>query len=109
MENNPHPGPNPEKSWLRIVFLGLVPAGLGILDLLIALNLIEYRDPRPERVAIFNDPHSWEVFAIGAMFLFFGIANLLPARLKLLGRLNVYLLLISFLAVVLGVILKKLG
>jgi hypothetical protein len=38
---------------------------------------------------------------------FFGIGNILPVRMKLIGQLNTYLLIISFVAVVIGVILQK--
>lgn len=88
-------------------FLGILPILAGVLDILISLNIIPYVDIRPNQIAVFNDPHTWEVFALGTTLLFFGMANILPARMKLLGRLNTYLLLISFIAVVIGVILQK--
>jgi hypothetical protein len=89
------------------VFIGIFLIIAGVVDILVSLDLIEYIDTRPNRIAIFNDPHTWEVFALGTTLLFFGIANILPARMKFLGRLNASLLLISFIAVVIGVILQK--
>ncbi len=101
MENNSHAKP------LILFFLGILPIVSGILDILISFNIIEYVDTRPNRIAIFNDPHTWEVFALGTTLLFFGIGNILPTRMKLLGKLNTFLLLTSFCAVVIGVILQK--
>lgn len=79
----------------------------GSLAILLSLNLIEYVDLQPNRIAIFNDPHTWEVFMLGVTCISFGIANLLPPGMKLLGKINILVLIISFLAVSLGVLLKK--
>ena len=97
------------KKYLVVVFLGIFPIISGVLDILISLNMIEYVDTRPSRIAIFNDPHTWKVFALGATLLFFGIANILPPRMKFLGKLNICLLFVSFAAVVVGVILQKIN
>ncbi len=108
MENDNHTQ-TPEKNnypFLRLV-IGVLLMVSGVVDILVSLNLLEYVDTRPNRIAIFNDPHTWEVFALGATLLFFGIGNILPTRMKILGRINKYLLLISFAAVVIGVILEK--
>jgi len=108
MENDNHNNPpQQQKSPLVWFFLGILPIISGVLDILISFDFIEYVDARPNQIAIFNDPHTWEVTMLGATLLFFGIANILPARMKFLGRLNTYLLLISFTAVVVGVILQK--
>ena len=88
-------------------FIGIILIISGILDILISFDIIKYVDTRPNQIAIFNNPHTWEVFALGTTLLFFGIGNILPARMKVLGRLNIFLLLVSFVAVVIGVILQK--
>lgn len=90
-------------------FLGGLPILAGILTILLSLNIIPYVDLRPNQIAVFNDPHTWQVFAVGMTMLCFGIANILPPDLKWLGRLNTILLLASFLAVVIGVVLKKIN
>jgi len=97
------------KSPLGKFFLGGLPILAGILAILVCLNVIPYVDTRPNRIAIFNDPYTWEVFALGVAMTAFGFANIIPARMRLLGRINVWILGISFLAVVIGVVLKKLG
>jgi len=79
----------------------------GILAILLSLNIIEYVDLHPNRIEIFNDPHTWEVFMLGVLFMSFGIANILSPRMKLIGKINNFVLLIAFLAVLLGVILNK--
>lgn len=107
MENKPISGAEFAKSPLGKFFLGVLPVVGGVLTILVSLNIIPYVDLHPNQIAIFNDPHTWEVFAVGVMFICFGVANLLPSRMKWLGRLNNFLLLISFLAVVTGVILNK--
>ena len=106
-KNNQINRPDPRKSPLILFFIGVLPIVAGVLDILISFNAIEYIDTRPNQIAIFNDPHTWEVFAIGTTLLFFGVANILPARMKFIGRLNTILLLVSFTAVVIGVILQK--
>lgn len=78
----------------------------GILAILLSLNIIEYVDLHPNRIAIFNDPHTWEVFMLGIMCMSFGIANLLSPAMKLIGKINNFVLLIAFIAVLLGVLLK---
>jgi hypothetical protein len=108
MENHNRTNPSAQQNYPLIrFFIGISLMIAGILDILVSFNLIPYVDTRPNNIAIFNDPHSWEVFALGATLLFFGVANILPARMKILGRINNYLLLISFIAVVIGVILQK--
>ena len=110
MENDAHTHtPKKHNYPLLRFFIGVLLMISGVVDILVSLNIIKYVDTRPNRIAIFNDPHTWEVFALGATLLFFGIANILPARMKILGRINNYLLLISFLAVVIGVILQKIN
>jgi len=106
MENKPISGAKFAKSPLGKFFLGGLPILGGVLTLLVSLNILPYVDLRPNQIAIFNDPHTWEVFAVGVMFICFGVANLLPPHMKGLGRLNNFLLLISLLAVVTGVILN---
>lgn len=81
----------------------------GILAILVSLNILEYVDLRPNRIAIFNDPHTWEVFAFGVCSTSFGIANLLSPKKKIFGKINIAILIISFLAVLLAVILRKTG
>ena len=78
----------------------------GILAILLSLNIIEYVDLHPNRIAIFNDPHTWEVFMLGVMCTSLGIANILSPGMKLIGKINNIVLLISFIAVLLGVLLK---
>jgi hypothetical protein len=95
------------KSALGKFFLGWLPIIGGVLTILVSLSVLPYIDTRPSRIAIFNDPHTWEAFAVGVMLTTFGLASIIPPRMKLLGRLNNWVLLISFLAVVVGVILKK--
>ena len=93
--------------WGRI-FLGALPILAGVLAILVSLNVVPYVDLRPNRMAIFNDPHTWEVFALGVMLTTFGLASIIPPGQRILGQLNKWLLLFSFLAVVTGVVLKKL-
>ena len=97
------------RSPLGKFFFGGLPILAGVLTILVSLNILPYVDTRPSRIAIFNDPHTWEVFALGIMLTAFGLASIIPPKMKLLGRLNNWILLISFLAVVVGVILKKFG
>jgi len=108
MENNDQTNSSQRKKspWVWF-FLGILPILSGVLDILLSFNVIEYVDTRPSRIAIFNDPQRWEVTLLGATLLFFGIANILPARMKFLARVNNYLLLVSFCAVVVGVVLQK--
>jgi hypothetical protein len=107
MQNKPISGAEFAQSWLGKFFLGGLPIFAGMLTILLSLNIIPYVDLRPNRIAVFNDPHTWEVFAVGMTMLCFGIANILPPHMKWLGRLNTILLLVSFLAVVIGFILKR--
>ncbi len=109
MENKPISGAEFAQSWLGKFFLGGLPILAGILTIFLSLNIIPYVDLRPSRIAVFNDPHTWEVFAVGMTMLCFGIANILPPQMKWLGRLNTILLLASFSAVVIGFILKKIN
>lgn len=37
----------------------------GVLAILLWLDVIEFVDLRPNRIAIFNDPHTWQVFVLG--------------------------------------------
>ena len=90
------------------VFLGGLPLLSGVLTVLVSLSVLPYVDTRPNRIAIFNDPHSWEVFAIGTMQSTFGLAFLIPPRMRWLGQLNKWVLLISFAAVLVGVLRRKL-
>lgn len=109
MQNKPISGAEFAQSWFGKFFLGGLPILAGILTILLSLNIIPYVDLRPNQIAIFNDPRTWEAFAVGMTMLCFGIANLLPPRMKWLGRLNAIILLVSFLAVVIGVIMKKIN
>ena len=97
------------KNPLGKFFFGGLPILGGVLAILVSLSVIPYVDTRPSRIAIFNDPHTWEVFALGVMLTTFRFASIIPPRMKLLGRLNNWVLLISFVAVVIGVILEKFG
>lgn len=97
------------KSPLGKFFLGGLPILGGILTILVSLNILPYVDLHPNRIAIFNDPHTWQAFAVGVMLTTFGFASIIPPKMKLLGILNTTLLLVSFLAVVIGVILKKIS
>lgn len=90
-------------------FLGGLPIVGGVLTILVSLNILPYIDLRPNRIAIFNAPHTWEVFAVGMNMLCFGVANIIPPQMKTLGRINVILLLTSFTAVLIGILLKRLG
>lgn len=92
---------------LLLFFIGVLPMIAGIIDILLVFDVLEYVDTRPNQIAIFNDPHTWEVFALGTTLLFFGIGNLIPPRMKSLLRIIRFLFLISVVAVVIGVILKK--
>ena len=109
MQNKPISGAAFAQSWLGKLFLGGLPILAGILTILLSLNIFPYVDLRPSQIAVFNDPHTWEVFAVGMTMLCLGIANLLPPHMKWFGRLNNFILLVSFLAVVIGVILKKIN
>lgn len=80
----------------------------GVLAMLLSLDVIEYVDLRPNRIAIFNDPHTWQVFLLGVMFTSLGLAGFIPVRMRWLGRMNIIVLLVSFLAVVVGIVLEKL-
>ncbi len=108
MENKQISGADFAKSPLGMFFLGGLPILAGILTILLSLNIIPYVDLRPSRIAVFNDPHTWEVFAVGMMMLGFGIANILPPHMKVLGKINIFVLLVSFLAVVIEILLKNL-
>lgn len=90
-------------------FLGGIPIVGGVLTILVSLNILPYTDLRPNRIAIFNDPHTWEVFAVGMTMLCFGLANSIPSHMKTIGRINIIVLFTSFTAVVIGVLLKRLG
>lgn len=97
------------RSSLGKFFFGGLPILAGVLAILVSLSILPYIDTHPNRIAIFNDPHTWEVFALGVMLTTFGLASIIPPKMKLLGRLNNWMLLISFLTVVLGVVLKKIN
>lgn len=90
-------------------FLGGLPIAGGVLTILVSLNILPYTDLRPNRIAVFNDPHTWEVFAIGMTMLCFGFANIIPSQMKTLGRINVILFFASLTAVFIGVLLKRFG
>lgn len=90
-------------------FLGGLPVLGGILTVLVSLDVLAYVDLHPNRIAIFNDPHTWQVFAVGTLMTSFGLAFLIPREAKRLGRLNTWVLLAAFLAVVVGVVLAKLS
>ena len=90
-------------------FLGGLPIVGGVLTMLVSLNILPYIDLRSNRIAIFNDPHTWEVFAVGMTMLCFGFTNIIPPQMKTLGRINVILFFASLMAVVIGVLLKRLG
>lgn len=107
MENKRRSAEEFGKSPLGKFFLGGLPILGGVLTILVSLSVLPYVDIHPNRIAIFNDPHTWEVFAVGVMLTTFGLASIIPQRMKLIGKINIWILLISFLAVVLGVILKK--
>jgi hypothetical protein len=107
MENKKQSAEEFGRSPLGKLFLGGLPILGGVLAILVSLSVLPYIDTRPSRIAIFNDPHTWEVFALGVMLTTFGLAAIIPPRMKLLGRVNNWMLLISFLAVVIGVVLKK--
>lgn len=96
------------RSPLGKFFLGALPVLAGILAILLSLDIIPYVDLHPNRIAIFNNPHTWEVFALGIMLTAFGLASIIPSKMKIVGRLNNWVLLISFLSVVAGILLKKL-
>jgi hypothetical protein len=87
--------------------IGLVCLAYGIPNILLSLNMIQYVDTRSNQLEIFNDPHSWQAFAWGMTLVLFGATNIRPARMELLGKINNYLLLIFFLAFIIGIILQK--
>lgn len=107
MENKKQSAEEFGKSPLGKLFFGGLPILAGVLAILVSLSILPYIDTRPSRIAIFNDPHTWEVFALGVMLTTLGLAAIIPPNMKLLGRVNNWVLLLSFLAVVIGVILKK--
>lgn len=107
MENKRRAAEEFGKSPLGKFFLGGLPIFGGLLTILVSLNILPYVDLHPNRIAIFNDPHTWQVFAVGVMLTTFGFAFLIPPGMKQLGRLNTWVLLISFFAVIIGVVLKK--
>ncbi len=88
-------------------FIGISCLVSGVVNILASLNIIQYVDTRPNRLEIFDDTHSWQAFALGMTIFLFGVTNIRPARMELLGKISNYLLLISFLAVIIGVILQK--
>jgi hypothetical protein len=90
-------------------FIGLICLVNGAASILLSLNMIEHFNIRPNQTTIFNDPHTWQFFALGMTLFLFGVGNVLPEGMKLLGKINNCLLLVSFLAVVLGIILQKMG
>lgn len=94
-------------SALGKIFLGGLPLLGGVLTMLVSLSVLPYIDTRPSRIAIFNDPHTWEVFATGAMLSTFGLAFLIPPRMRWLGKLNNWALLVSVAAVVVGMLRSK--
>ena len=108
MENKQRTAKEFGKSPLGKFFLSGLPILGGLLTILVSLNILPYVDLHPNRIAIFNDPHTWQVFAVGAMLTTFGFTFIIPPTMKWLGKLNISVLLISFVAVVIGVILKKL-
>ncbi|MBM4152954.1 MAG: hypothetical protein FJ220_05485 [Kiritimatiellaceae bacterium] len=79
----------------------------GIAAICVSTNVIPYVDLHPNRIEIFNDPHTWEVFMLGMLFTSLGVATILPPNWKLIGRLNRIVLLISLIAVVVGVVFEK--
>ena len=107
MENKRFTAEEFGRSPLGKFFLGGLPILGGMLTILVSLNILPYVDLHPNRIAIFNDPHTWQVFAVGVMLTTFGFAFIIPPQMKLLGRLNTWTLLIAFTAVVIGVILQK--
>ena len=107
MENNRQSAERFGESPLGRFFIGALPILAGVLTILVSLGSIPYVDTRPNRIAIFNDPHTWEVLALGVMLTTFGLASIIPPRMKWLGRANRWALLISFLAVVIGVMFRK--
>ncbi|MFN8434143.1 MAG: hypothetical protein U0V18_08980 [Anaerolineales bacterium] len=109
MENKPASENGFSNSFIGKLFLGGLPVLGGLLTILVSINILPYTDLRPNRIAIFNDPHTWEVFAVGSTMLFFGIANILPPQMKALGRINTFLFFLSLMAVVIGVLLKRFG
>lgn len=102
-----HPTDLKNHPFLR-VFIGIFFSISGLVNILVSLNWIIYIDTRPNQIAIFNDPHTWQVFALGTTMFLFGVANILPPKMRLVAKVNNFLLLASFLAVVVGVILEKL-
>ena len=108
MENKQQAAEKFGQSVVGKILLGGLPAIGGVLTILVALNILPYIDLRPNQIAIFNDPHTWEVFAVGIMMTTFGLTFIIPPTMRLFGRLNNWVLLISFSAVVVGVVLKKL-
>ncbi len=108
MQDKPSAGSNFAKSALGKLFLGGLPILGGALTILVSLNVLPYKDLHPNRIAIFNDPHTWEAFAVGMTMLCFGLANLIPPYMKKLGKLNTIILLISFIAILIGILLKRL-
>lgn len=97
------------KSPLGKLFLGGLPILGGVLTILVSLNILPYVDLRPTRIAIFNDPHTWEVFAVGILLTTFGLSTIIPQKMRIIGKLNLWVLFISFIAVTISVIFKKLG
>lgn len=97
------------KSPLGKLFLGGLPILGGVLTILVSLDIIPYVDLHPNRIAIFNDPHTWEVFAVGVLLTTLGLASIIPQEMKIIGKLNLWMLFIAFIAVMIGVIFKKFG
>lgn len=88
-------------------FIGLLCLIYGTVNILLSLNMIEYVGARSNRLEIFDDPHSWQALALSISLFLFGVTNIRPARMELLGKINNYLLLISLLAVIIGLIFQK--
>lgn len=97
------------RSPVLLFFIGVLPIIAGVIDILLVFDVLEYVDIHPNRIAIFNDPHTWEVFALGTALLFFGIGNLLPPTMKSVLKIIRFLLMISVVAVIIGVILNKIN
>ena len=92
---------NNPMTWKARVMLFVIVGGVGLF-IIGAYSGLYYWPPIRRCKAIFCDPYHWQVLSIGIAFLCAGLAYIIPERLRLLGKVNAFMLLISLLAGVIG-------
>ena len=81
--------------------LGWLVAAVGVGILLAATGVVQWPASRRCR-AIFCEPTHWQIACIGVAFLCAGLALVIPPRFKRLLRVNAGVLVVCFLAGVIG-------